>query len=89
VPYSCEVVITEFKEKEDIIVIRSEILVERDSQRGILIGDQGKAIKKLGIQAREELEKFFGKKVFLEQFVKVEPDWRSKTNSLTRFGYNQ
>lgn len=89
VPYSCEVVITEFKEKEDIIVIRSEILVERDSQRGILIGDQGKAIKKLGIQAREEMEKFFGKKVFLEQFVKVEPDWRSKTNSLTRFGYNQ
>jgi GTP-binding protein Era len=89
VPYSCEVVVTEFKEKEDIIVIRSEILVERTSQRGIIIGDQGKAIKKVGIEAREEMEKFFGKKVFLEQFVKVEPDWRNKANKLSNFGYNQ
>jgi GTPase len=89
VPYSCEVVVTEFKEKDDIIVIRSEILVERTSQRGIIIGDQGKAIKKVGIQAREEMEKFFGKKVFLEQFVKVEPDWRNKATKLSHFGYNQ
>jgi GTP-binding protein Era len=89
VPYSCEVIVTEFKEKEDIIVIRSEILVERTSQRGIIIGDQGKAIKKVGIEAREEMEKFFGKKVFLEQFVKVEPDWRNKANKLSNFGYNQ
>ncbi|MES2731543.1 MAG: GTPase Era [Bacteroidota bacterium] len=89
VPYSCEVIITEFKEKEDIIVIRSEILVERASQRGIIIGDQGKAIKKIGIQAREEMEKFFGKKVFLEQFVKIEPDWRNKANKLSNFGYDQ
>jgi GTP-binding protein Era len=89
VPYSCEVVITEFKEKEDIIVIRSEILVERTSQRGIIIGDQGQAIKKIGIQAREEMEKFFGKKVFLEQFVKIEPDWRNKANKLSNFGYDQ
>jgi len=89
VPYSCEVVITEFKEKDDIIVIRSEILVERTSQRGIIIGDQGKAIKKVGTEAREEMEKFFGKKVFLEQFVKVEPDWRNKATKLSHFGYNQ
>jgi len=89
VPYSCEVMVTEFKDKEDIIVIRSEILVERNSQRGIIIGDQGKAIKKVGIEAREEMEKFFGKKVFLEQFVKVEPDWRNKANKLSNFGYNQ
>jgi GTP-binding protein Era len=88
VPYSCEVIITEFKEKEDIIVIRAEIMVERATQRAIIIGHQGEAIKKVGIQAREDMEQFFGKKVFLEQYVKVEPDWRSKTKALDRFGYN-
>lgn len=88
VPYSCEVVITEFKEKEDIIVIRAEIMVERATQRAIIIGHQGEAIKKIGIQAREDMERFFAKKVFLEQYVKVEPDWRSKTKALDRFGYN-
>jgi GTP-binding protein Era len=88
VPYSCEVVITEFKEKEDIIVIRAEIMVERTSQRAIIIGHQGESIKRVGILSREEMEKFFGKKVFLEQFVKVEPDWRYKTRALDRFGYN-
>jgi GTP-binding protein Era len=88
VPYSCEVVVTEFKEKEDIIVIRAEIMVERATQRAIIIGHQGEAIKKVGIQAREDMEAFFGKKIFLEQYVKVEPDWRSKTKSLDRFGYN-
>jgi GTP-binding protein Era len=88
VPYSCEVVVTEFKEKEDIIVIRAEILVERATQRAIIIGHQGEAIKKVGTQARIDMEAFFGKKVFLEQHVKVEPDWRSKTRILDRFGYN-
>jgi GTP-binding protein Era len=81
VPYSCEVIITGFKEKEDIIVVQSEILVERATQRAILLGEGGKMIKKTGIMAREELERFFGKKVFLEQYVKVEPDWRTKEKS--------
>ncbi|GAB3323246.1 GTPase Era [Larkinella ripae] len=89
VPYSCEVVITGFKEKEDIIVVQSEILVERATQRAILLGEGGKMIKKTGIMAREELERFFGKKVFLEQYVKVEPDWRSKERALKRFGYEE
>lgn len=87
VPYACEVVITEFKDKEDILVIRSEILVERQSQKGILIGQKGMMLKKLGIEAREDLEKFFGKKVFLEQFVKVAEDWRKDRRKLDSFGY--
>lgn len=87
VPYACEVVITEFKDKEDILVIRSEILVERQSQKGILIGQKGLMLKKLGIEAREDLEKFFGKKVFLEQFVKVAEDWRKDRRKLDNFGY--
>ncbi|MBC8153762.1 MAG: GTPase Era [Bacteroidetes bacterium] len=89
VPYSCEVVIIGFKERDDMIVIQSEILVERATQRAILLGEGGKMIKKTGIMAREELERFFGKKVFLEQFVKVEPDWRNKERTLKRFGYDQ
>jgi GTP-binding protein Era len=88
VPYSTEVVISEFKEKEDIITIRAEIFVERDSQKGIIIGEGGKMLKKIGTQARTEMERFFAKKVFLEQHVKVEPDWRSKINKLKNFGYN-
>lgn len=87
IPYSSEVVISEFKEKEDIIVIRAEILVERKSQKGIIIGEKGEMLKKVGTQARQDLEAFFGKKVFLEQHVKVEPDWRSKENKLRQFGY--
>jgi GTPase len=89
VPYSCEVVIEEFKESEDIIRIRAEIYVERPTQKGIIIGDKGAAIKKTGTEARIEMEAFFGKKVFLEQFVKVEPDWRKKDLVLRRFGYTQ
>lgn len=89
VPYSSEVVITGFKEKEDIIVIQAEILVERATQRAILLGEGGRMIKKTGIMAREELERFFGKKVFLEQFVKVEPDWRQKERMLKRLGYDE
>ncbi len=88
IPYCCEVIITEFQEKEDIIVVKSEILVERDSQKGIIIGKDGSSLKKIGIEAREDMEKFFEKKVFLEQFVKVELDWRKKENKLKRFGYN-
>jgi GTP-binding protein Era len=87
VPYSCEVVITEFKEDENIIRMRSEIYVERKSQRGIIIGKGGEAIKKVGIQARAELETFFDKQVHIEQFVKVSPDWRKKQKNLHNFGY--
>lgn len=89
VPYSSEVVVTGFKEKEDIIVIQAEILVERVTQRAILLGEGGKMIKKTGIMARMELERFFGKKVYLEQFVKVEPDWRQKERMLKRLGYDE
>lgn len=89
VPYSSEVVIIGFKEKEDIIVIQAEILVERATQRAILLGEGGKMIKKTGIMAREELERFFGKKIYLEQFVKVEPDWRQKERMLKRLGYEE
>ena len=87
VPYSCEVVITEFKEDDDIIRMRAEIFVERKSQKGIIIGKQGAALKKVGTDARLDMEQFFQKKVFLEQFVKVEPDWRKKGKQLRRFGY--
>ncbi|WP_128545424.1 GTPase Era [Larkinella soli] len=89
VPYSSEVVVTGFKERDDMIVIQAEILVERATQRAILLGEGGKMIKKTGIMAREELERFFGKKVFLEQYVKVEPDWRNKERSLRQFGYDE
>jgi GTPase len=89
IPYSSEVVITEFKDKEDIIVIRAEILVERKSQKGIIIGEKGEMLKKIGTQARQDLEEFFGKKVFLETHVKVEPDWRSKENKLRQLGYQE
>ncbi len=89
IPYSSEVVISEFKEKQDIIVIRAEILVERKSQKGIIIGEKGEMLKRVGTQSRKDLEAFFGKKVFLEQHVKVEPDWRSKENKLRQFGYGE
>lgn len=87
VPYSCEVVITAFKESEDIIRISSEIYVERATQRAILLGHKGERIKKVGTDARLEMEKFFGKKVFLEQYIKVEPDWRQQKAKLMGFGY--
>ena len=89
VPYSCEVIITSFKEKKDILVIQAEIMVERTSQRAILLGHKGESIKKVGMQARQDLEVFFGTKIFLETFVKVEPDWRSRENTLRRFGYTE
>ena len=87
VPYSSEVEITSFKEDEDIIRLRAEIYVERNSQKAILIGKKGEAIKKVGTEARLAMEEFFGKKVFLETYIKVEQDWRKKDNMLKRFGY--
>lgn len=89
VPYSCEVVVTEFREDDTIIRMRAEIYVERSSQKAIIIGKGGDAIKKVGIESRLDMEAFFGKQVHLETFVKVEPDWRSKEMKLNRFGYNQ
>ena len=89
IPYSSEVVVMDFKEKKDIIVIRAEIWVERPTQKSILIGENGKMLKKVGIEARTDMEAFFGKKVFLEQFVKVEPDWRNKIHRLKAFGYEE
>lgn len=88
IPYSTEVVITSFKEDDKIIRIAAEIYVERDSQKGIIIGPQGKMLKKVGMESRKDMELFFGKQVFLETFVKVEPDWRSHEKKLDRFGYN-
>lgn len=88
IPYAVEVETEEFKESEDIIRIKVIIMVERDSQKGIIIGHKGAAIKKVGVQAREELEKFFAKQVHIEMFVKVNKDWRSNSYQLRRFGYN-
>jgi len=89
IPYSTEVVVNSFKEEAKIIRISAEIIVERDSQKNIIIGNAGSMIKKVGTFAREDIEEFFQKKVFLELFVKVIPDWRSKKNYLKRFGYEQ
>ena len=88
IPYSVEVVVEEFKEEEDIIRIRSIIYVIRDSQKGIIIGHQGKSLKKVGSLARRDLEQFFQKKIFLELYVKVNKDWRNDDNQLKRFGYS-
>lgn len=87
IPYSTEVVITAFKEEEAITRISAEIIVERDSQKNILIGKGGSMIKKVGTYARQDIEEFLQQKVFLELFVKVIPDWRKKDNYLRRFGY--
>ncbi len=87
IPYSCEVVITEFKEKEAILVVRAEIYVERATQRAILLGHKGERLKKVGTEARNDMEAFFEKKIFLEQHIKVEPDWRLQKQKLKRFGY--
>lgn len=89
VPYSTQVVISEFHEEEKIIRMRAEIYVERKSQKGIIIGKAGAALKKIGTEARIDMEKFFQKKVFLETFVKVEQDWRKKPLKLKGFGYEQ
>ncbi|HQQ95595.1 MAG TPA: KH domain-containing protein, partial [Bacteroidia bacterium] len=82
-----EVVVNSFKEEEKIIRIQADILVERDSQKGILIGAKGSELKKTGTMARKEMENFFKKQIFLELFVKVDKDWRSNERRLKNFGY--
>lgn len=87
VPYSVEIIVNSFKEEENIIRIQADILVERDSQKGIIIGNKGEALKRVGSQARKDLETFFQKQIYLELFVKVDKDWRSSDNRLKNFGY--
>ncbi len=87
IPYSAEVLVEKFEEKENSIHIMAVIYVERDTQKGIIIGKGGEKIKKIGIAARQDIEKFFDKKVYLELFVKVEKDWRNRENKLRQFGY--
>ena len=87
IPYSTEVEIEEFREENNLLRIRGVIYVERDSQKGIIIGKAGAALKKVGTEARLDAEEFFGKKIFLEMFVKVAKEWRDKESSLRRFGY--
>lgn len=89
IPYSVEVETESFIEEENIVRIRSIIMVERDTQKGIIIGHKGTAIKRVGAEARKDLERFFQKKVFIELYVKVNKNWRSDKNQLKRFGYNQ
>ena len=87
IPYACEVAVEQFQEEENRIHIMAVIYVERDSQKGIVIGKGGSALKKVGTLARKDIEVFFDKKVFLELYVKVEKDWRSRENKLKGFGY--
>ena len=88
IPYSVEVETESFADSETIIHIRSVIMVERESQKGIIIGHKGEALKRVGVEARADLEKFFGKQIHLELFVKVNKDWRSNARQLKRFGYD-
>lgn len=87
IPYAVEVVVELFKEDDEMIHIKAVIICERDSQKGIIIGHKGQALKKVGAMARKDIERFFEKKVFLEMFVKVEKDWRNRDNMLRAFGY--
>lgn len=87
IPYAVEVVVELFKEDDEMIHIKALIICERDSQKGIIIGHKGQALKKVGAMARKDIERFFEKKVFLEMFVKVEKDWRNRDNMLRAFGY--
>ncbi len=89
IPYAVEVETEEFFEDEDIIRIRSVIMVERDTQKGIIIGHKGSALKRVGVEARKDLEKFFDKQVHIELYVKVNKNWRSDSRQLKRFGYNK
>lgn len=88
IPYAVEVETEEFLEDENIIRIRSVIMVERDTQKGIIIGHKGAALKRVGMEARKDLERFFGKQIHIELYVKVNKNWRSNQNQLKRFGYN-
>ena len=89
IPYAVEIDTEEFHEDEKIIRIRSVIMVERETQKGIIIGHKGSALKRVGVEARKDLEHFFDKQVHLELYVKVNKNWRSNQNQLKRFGYNQ
>ena len=89
IPYAVEVDTEEFFEEDKIIKIRSVIMVERETQKGIIIGHKGTALKRVGMEARKDLEHFFGKQVHIELYVKVNKNWRSNQNQLKRFGYNQ
>ena len=88
IPYAVEVDTEEFFEEENIIRVRSVIMVERETQKGIIIGHKGSALKRVGVEARKDLEKFFGKQIHIELYVKVNKNWRSNVNQLKRFGYN-
>ena len=88
IPYSVEVEVEQFKEEERLIRIMAVIYVERESQKGIIIGRQGQALKRVGAQARKDIEAFFGKQVYLELFVKVDRDWRSSQSRLRHYGYD-
>lgn len=87
VPYACQVEIEEYKEEDDITRIRALIIVERNSQKGIIIGKGGEMLKRIGREARKEIEKFIDNKVFLESFVKVDKDWRGSESKLKKYGY--
>jgi len=87
IPYSTEVIVTSYKEEDNLTRIAAEVIVERDSQKNIIIGKGGSMIKKVGTYARQDIEEFIGGKVLLELFVKVIADWRAKKNHLKRFGY--
>lgn len=87
IPYSCEVVVEKYGESDKLVKISAVIIVERETQKGIIIGHGGKALKKVGMEARKDIESFTGKKVFLELYVKVEKDWRNKDSKLKAFGY--
>ena len=89
IPYVCEAAVEYFKEKDGSIYIKALIFVERESQKGIIIGHEGAALKRVATDARRELEKFFGKRIFLEIYVKVDKDWRNSDKQLRRFGYDQ
>jgi GTP-binding protein Era len=89
IPYAVEIDTEEFFEEDTIIRMRSIIMVERETQKGIIIGHKGSALKRVGVEARKDLEKFFGKQVHLELYVKVNKNWRSNQRQLKRFGYNQ
>lgn len=87
VPYACQVEVTDYIDEPDIIKIRAVIIVERDSQKGILIGAKGRQLKYIGMDSRKDIEKFVGRKVFLETFVKVDKDWRNSEKKLKKYGY--
>jgi len=89
IPYSCEVYVESFKDEPTILKIRALIFVSRESQKGIIIGHQGSGLKRVGTQARKDIEQFFDKKVFLELFVKVKKDWRNNDYMLKQFGYEE